>query len=76
MVTNEQRKRINDSTSTIIEGTLKGLMIRSLNHRIAYWRFKRMHSRKNTRAWRKCNEGISYTLREIERVLSPDWCKE
>lgn len=76
MVTNEQRKRINASTSTIIDGTLKSLMIQKLNRRIAYWRFKRMCSRKNTRAWRKCNEGIAYTLSEIERVLSPDWCKE
>lgn len=76
MITQSQRKKIDISTDNIIAGTMKGVAIHQLNRRIAYWRYKRIHSKKYGYTWRRCNRAIALVRREINEVLDPMWCKK
>lgn len=75
MVTKLQSERIANSTDNIIAGIMKHIMIQKLNRRVAYWRLKRMQVKKYGYTWRRCDRAIAATLREIEEVLDPKWCK-
>lgn len=76
MITKQQRRAATESTDNLVTAVLKCLMIHELNRRIAYWRFKRIHSKKYGHVWRRYNDAIAACQVEIQDVLSPNWCKQ
>lgn len=75
MISKETSKLISNNSESIVDAIMRRLMVEKLNRRIAYWRYKRIHSKKFGYTWRRCNRAIALVRHEIEEVLDPMWCK-
>lgn len=76
MITKETSRLISDNSKSIIDAVMRRLMVEKLNRRIAYWRYKRIHSKKFGCTWRRCNRAIAMLREETTKVISPTWCQD